>query len=529
MRKLILCIVAVFFCFLFVAVSCKKEESSSSKPEGSSNKLTPLSEIPFDSTLVHPFFDKYPKLKKFEAEVDVLYKKQQYHYIWYDKKGITEVGSLLYNKILNLEEEGVQVPIPYKDKLDEIFQETNEKEKPNTEDELLISSLYFFYADKVFKGIDPQKSAELGWYLPRKKLSYVNYLDSIISNPSLINKDEKEVLGQYYRLREVLQKYRAIEKKGGWNTIVLDSTVKSLKPGDSSETIAQIRQRLFKTGELSSDSKSTVYDEELREGILKYKKNNAFSASSTITPDHIASLNIPVTARIKTIMVNMERCRWLSTDISKTKELIVVNIPAFQLTYFKNGEPVLLSKVVVGKALNKTVIFHADLKYIVFSPYWNVPKSIIKKEIEPALAKNPNYLAKHDMEWHKGILRQRPGPKNSLGLIKFLFPNSNSIYLHDTPSKSLFEQEKRAFSHGCIRVEKPKELANLILEDDKNWTPEKIDAAMNKGEESWYALQNKIPVYIGYFTAWVDHEGTIHFYEDIYNRDETLAAMLLEE
>ena len=528
MRKLIVYIVAVLFSFLFVAVSCKKDETTN-KTSSSDSKVASPSEIPFDSTLVQPFFDKYPKLKNFQSDVAALYQKQQYHYIWYDEKGITEVGSLLYNKILNLEEEGVQVPIPYKDKLDDIFQDTREKEKPNTEDELLISSLYFFYANKVFKGIDPQKSKELGWYLPRKKQSYINYLDSIINKPSLINKDEKEVLGQYYRLREVLKKYRAIEKKGGWSTIVLDSTVKSLKPGDSSETIRQIRQRLLVTGELSADSKSNIYDEELVEAILKYKKNNAFSASTTITPAHIASLNIPVTARIKTIMVNMERCRWLSTDISKSKELIVVNIPAFQLTYFKNGEPVLFSKVVVGKALNKTVIFHADMKYIVFSPYWNVPKSIIKKEVEPALAKNPNYLAKHDMEWYKGVLRQRPGPKNSLGLIKFLFPNSNSIYLHDTPSKSLFEQEKRAFSHGCIRVEKPKELANLILEDDKKWTPEKIEAAMNKGEESWYTLKNQIPVYIGYFTAWVNEKGEVHFYEDIYSRDENLAAMLLED
>ena len=133
------------------------------------------------------------------------------------------------------------------------------------------------------------------------------------------------------------------------------------------------------------------------------------------------------------------------------------------------------------------------------------------------------------MEWHKGNVRQKPGVDNSLGLVKFLFPNNNNIYLHDTPSKRLFNEEKRAFSHGCIRVEKPKELANLILQEDTNWTPEKIDAAMNKGNESWYTLKNKIPVYIGYFTAWVDNDGTINFYKDIYERDERLAAMLLEE
>jgi murein L,D-transpeptidase YcbB/YkuD len=133
------------------------------------------------------------------------------------------------------------------------------------------------------------------------------------------------------------------------------------------------------------------------------------------------------------------------------------------------------------------------------------------------------------MEWFEGGIRQRPGPKNALGVVKFMFPNSNSIYLHDTPSKSLFNQEKRAFSHGCIRLEKPKELAHLILKNDPNWTFEKIETAMHSGVEKWYALPKKIPVYIGYFTAWVTKDGIAHFYEDVYQRDERLAAMLLEE
>ncbi|HJS00741.1 MAG TPA: L,D-transpeptidase family protein, partial [Flavobacterium sp.] len=224
-----------------------------------------------------------------------------------------------------------------------------------------------------------------------------------------------------------------------------------------------------------------------------------------------------------------ERCRWVSSDIPQAKELIAINIPSFQLSYFKNQEVVLRSKVVVGKTLNKTVIFSGMMKYIVFSPYWNIPSSILKNEIRPGIAKNPNYLAEHNMEWHEGKLRQKPGPKNSLGLIKFLFPNSNDIYLHDTPSKSLFEREERAFSHGCIRVAKPKELAMEILKDNPEWTPEKIDSAMYKGKESWYTLKEKIPVYIGYFTAWVDNDGTLHFYNDIYKRDETLASLLFEK
>ena len=204
----------------------------------------------------------------------------------------------------------------------------------------------------------------------------------------------------------------------------------------------------------------------------------------------------------------------------------MVNIPSFNLTYFKNGKPALESKVVVGKSLNRTVVFSADMKYIVFSPYWDVPPSILKKEILPAIAKNPNYLEEHDMEWFDGRVRQRPGLENSLGLVKFVFPNSNNIYLHDTPSKNLFNEEKRAFSHGCIRVAKPVELANLILKDDKAWNPEKIAAAMYSGIETWHPLKNKIPVYIGYFTAWVDDDGILHFYEDVYKRDNQLANLI---
>jgi len=531
MKKLPLSTLILAFGFSLFILSCQRKDHTNAELSLKSislitktNRLTS-----FDSTLIHPFFIKYPELQKYQQEVTQLYRKRTYQYIWYDRKGILEVAHLLYNKMDNLEDEGVKTTIPYQEKLDALFQNSRENQKPNVDDELFISSLYFLYTDKVLKGLDATKTAELGWYLPRKKQSYVNYLDSIIANPSLIDKNEKEVFEQYYRLKEVLQKYRKIEKEGPWNPIVTDTGSTNFKRGDSAQAIAQIRTRLFILGDIATDSKSVLYDDELATGILKYKKRNGALENNPITQKTIASLNVPIAERVKTIMVNMERCRWISTDISKAKELIVINIPSYQLTYFKDGKPVLFSKVVVGKELNKTVIFSAEMKYIVFSPYWNVPNSIIEKEIKPGIAKNPNYLAEHDMEWDNGTIRQNPGPKNSLGLVKFLFPNNNSIYLHDTPSKNLFNEEKRAFSHGCIRIAKPKELANLILKDDPNWTPEKIDAAMNAGKETWYALKTKIPVYIGYFTAWVDSDGVIHFYDDVYQRDDRLATMLFEE
>ncbi|MDI6049353.1 L,D-transpeptidase family protein [Flavobacterium sp. XS2P24] len=526
MRKLCSPILIIAFTMLLTIVSCKKKNNpDSSKNQTSLNTV----EIAFDSTQLTTFFEKYPKLKNYQADVEKLYRKHQFHYIWFDKDGLNEFAGLLYNKVNNLSQEGIETEIPYKEKLDDIYDNPEDNQKASIDTELLSSALYFFYTKKVYDGISTQKSKDLGWFLPRKRQSYVNYLDSLLINPSLINKEEKGVLKQYYLLKDVLQEYRKIEKKGGWKAIAIDTTVKSYKPGDSAAAIAQIRTRLFITDDISRDSKSAVYDDELATGILKFKKRSGNLLNKTILPEHINYMNVTVAERIKTLMVNMERCRWISNDITKSKELIVVNIPAYELTFFRDGKPELRSKVVVGKAMHKTVIFSAPMKYIVFRPYWNVPTSILKKEILPAIEKNPNYLAEHNMEWKDSNVRQRPGPENSLGLVKFLFPNSNAIYLHDTPSKSLFGKEDRAFSHGCIRVAKPKELAAAIMKDDKKWNPEKIESAMNGGEEYWYTLKNKIPVYIGYFTAWVDADGVVHFYEDVYKRDEALATLLFDK
>jgi len=512
--------IIVILPLLVLTLSCKKNDKNS--------VLDNPTSLTFDSTLVAPFFKNHPELKKYSADVKLLYKKQHYNYIWYDQEGTKEVADVLYNKIINLDDEGLPSKIPYRNELEAIFEDDTDTQKPNVTSELLISSLYFFYAKKVYKGIDIEKSKELGWYLPRKKMSLVSYLDSIVANPSLFNKDEKEVLGQYYRLRESLKKYRNLEKKENKTPIVLDSGTQKLIPKDSAQVIAQIRARLFLLGDLESDSKSLIYDEELVTGVLKYKKRNGLDYTTTISESNLKHLSVPLANRIKTIVVNMERCRWISKTFTNTDAFIFINIPSYELRYFKNGKTILESKVVVGKAMNKTVVFSADMKYIVFNPYWNVPKNILKKEILPAIAKNPNYMKDNDMEWHQGAVRQKPGRKNALGQVKFLFPNSNSIYLHDTPSKGLFDQEKRAFSHGCIRIEKRKELLHLLLKDDKNWSPEKIEATLSEGKEKWYTLENKIPVFIGYFTAWTDRQGVIHFYEDVYKRDERLATMLLE-
>lgn len=516
---------SILLTFLFLAfLSCKKNSEEKQLAQTTTKTIQQYSD--FDSIQVKTFFENYPLLKKHQTDVLKLYQKHNYNYIWFDIKGINEFANLLYDKINNLDEEGLQMKVPYKEILEEIRNNTDKYRRPNIETELLFSAWYMFYATNVYHGLDSKKSTEMEWYIPRKKLPYISYLDSLLTNPSLINKEEKNLISQYFLLKKALQKYRQIQKDGGWNSITIDTSISYYKVGDTAAAIAQIRARLFATGDMKSYSQSFIYDKELSKGILNYKQRRGMLSSTIISKSLIQDLNIPIDEWIKTIIINMERCRWVSNDIPESRELIAINIPSFQLSYFKNQKVVLRSKVVVGKTMNKTVIFSAPMKYIVFSPYWNIPNSILKNEILPGIAQNKNYLAEHDMEWNDNKVRQRPGPKNALGLIKFLFPNSNDIYLHDTPSKSLFERETRAFSHGCIRVAQPKELAIEILKDDPYWTPEKIEEAMNSGKETWYSLKNKIPVYIAYFTAWVDNDGSIHFYNDIYKRDESLAHLL---
>lgn len=504
-------------CFSSSSIKCKRLEICASQ------STDPI----IDSIAMRQFFSKHPKLRNYESEVTAVYRKREFRSIWFEENKLSELGDLLNRSLNNLSADGLELNVPYHEELNSAFTRLQEDFNPNAEIEFLLTSMYFFYTQHVFLGIDDKSTADLGWHIPRKKVSFVSYLDTLVRNPTFLLRDETKMFQQYYDLKDALAKYRSIEGKGKWQPIVMAKS-KSMGVGASSSAVMQIRERLWLLGYLKLNTKSDKYDKEMASAIWKYKKNTGIIVNDSITPRLVASLNIPIADRIRTIIFNMERCRWIPSDFNQANEYIFINIPSFQMNYFKDGKTLLNSKVVVGKVMNQTVIFSGMLQYVVFSPYWNVPKSIIEKEIKPAMKKNKNYLVQHNMEWNEGNIRQKPGPKNSLGLVKFLFPNSNSIYLHDTPSKSLFKEEKRAFSHGCIRLEKPVELAYLLLKDDKNWPMEKFNSAFHSKKEIWYTLKRKIPVYIGYFTAWVGPEDGIQFYDDIYARDECLIEFLYD-
>jgi murein L,D-transpeptidase YcbB/YkuD len=530
MRKHVLSIAVILFGFTIAATNRPKIENLTEieihcapilRETTAKNTVTPIS-----SSSIDLFFKKYPNLKKYQSDVSTLYKKRNYKSIWITDKGFIEFAILLYAKVNLIEEEGVKATLAYKDKIDAIFNEESVAKISPADKEMLLSAMYIFYAKNVFYGIDSKKIQDTGWLWPRKNISYSNLLDSFLEKPKLLDKNEQQQFEQYYRLRDALAKYRQIKQSGDWSPIETDSLLKEYNLGVRSKTIAQIRHRLVVIGDLKQDSKNDLYDEELLAGILNFKKRNGYKPDPVIGSQHINRMNIPIDSYIKIIMANMERCRWVTPDLSKSDEYIMINIPSFNLVFKRMGENVLESKVYIGINTQETVIFSSIISQIVFSPYWYVPQSIIENEMKEIMAKDPNYMVLHDLEYNNGMLRQKPGKKNSLGLVKFVFPNPYSIYLHDTPHKQRFDADMLLFSHGCVNMERAKELAFSILEYDPEWPVGRIEEAMLGVKETPCVLKKKIPIYIGYFTAWGSDSGEINFYFDIYQRDGQLIELL---
>jgi murein L,D-transpeptidase YcbB/YkuD len=389
----------------------------------------------------------------------------------------------------------------------------------------MLTGQYFNYAKKVWSGSANGKVD--GWFIPRKKLNYGELLESNVQKQAFEADVNSNVKAQYEGLKATLAKYRELEKQGPDIQFAALEKTSVIKPGDSSAIIAAVRKKMNQLGLLNEDNQSHFFDPSLAGAIILFKKTNGLKPDTVINNEMIKTLNIPLKKRIEQILVNMERMRWIPSTIN-TDEFILVNIPAFTLSYYEGGKNVWGCNVVVGKPMHKTVIFTGKMEYVVFSPYWNVPPSIIRNEIKPGMNRNPKYLQAHNMEWNGGHVRQRPGPRNALGLVKFIFPNSNNIYLHDTPSKNLFNEDSRAFSHGCIRVAKPRDLAIRILKQAPEWTEAKIDAAMHAGSERYVTLKKQIPVYIGYFTAFMDIDGHVNFRPDIYHRDASLLSLIMQ-
>ena len=457
------------------------------------------------------FFKRYSDLKKYKSDVMSLYKNRTLGTIWFDEDAINEFGTALYEKAKKTND----LIIPYQKEIDELFS-SSETKLSKTDADMLLSSLYIAYAKK--SNSDAKKKMSYDAMLK----DFLNY-STIEEATASTTENVKVEYDQYYKLQDVLKKYKKLDRSNKWKPIVPEETpYKDLRPDAVSSTIAQVRTRLYLLGDLKSDSKSNVYDRELMDAVMKYKVRNGFKPNYILSEDHIKEMNVPLSDKMETLKLNMERCRAISAQIASSDEYVLVNVPSYELIYVKNGKVQLTSSVFVGAPLTKTTIFNGEIDRIVFSPYWTVPQSIVNNELKGKIAADKNYLAEKNMEIVNGQVRQKPGPDNSLGLVKFMFPNPDDIYLHDTPSKTLFDFEKRTFSHGCINVKMAKELAVAMLKDYPEWTTDKIDKAMAGKTENSFKLTKKVPIYITYFTSLVNENGEIGFFQDVYDRDSEL-------
>lgn len=337
-------------------------------------------------------------------------------------------------------------------------------------------------------------------------------------------------------LERALQRYREIANRGGW---LKPPGHLAVKKGESSGYVFWLRNYFGTTGDMTADeaaSTSPVFDDRLEAAIRRFEERHALVVDGVLDAKLISVMSIPVETRIAQLEANLDRWKQWPADFGRRH--IRVNIPEFRLDAIEDGKSVLTMGVVVGKTDSPTPSFGGKIQYIVLSPYWNVPPSIARQETLPLVMKDPTYLSRHrlevvarsgrgvevldptTMDWSENYsFRQRPGPGNSLGLVKFMFPNKHNVYLHDTPADSLFKRPRRAFSHGCVRLEKPMELARYVLRDQPRWTDARLESAARAGQERVVTLNEPLPVYLLYWTAFVRADGTVHFREDVYGLD----------
>ena len=426
--------------------------------------------------------------------------------------------------------------------------------------EVYLSASALLYAKHVSSGSADPKMAGVPWFTEREHLPLVPVLERMArSSGSEIEKLAAELApphDQYRKLRSALDGYRKIAAEGGWPSV---PDGESLEPGDMAgpERVHLLAQRLDREGfEVEvpdrpgdSDVEPVPFADDLVSALMMFQSFRGIEPDGVLGPDTLGELNISAEDRVRTIELNMDRWRWMPRSMERKH--IQVNTASFELKGMKDGSPVLRMRVITGKKTWSTPAFSDEMTTVVFNPEWNVPRNIFVDEVAIEAVEDEEYLEKNNMvvldretqepvgpdkiDWDKPeeeaekyLVRQLPGPGNPLGQIKFLFPNEFSIYLHDTPKRHLFEETDRAFSHGCVRVEQPIELAVFVFESDPEWTRWEIEKAYQAEERVVVTLKEKIPVYILYWTAIVGEDGILRFHQDQYGIDRSQAQNLSE-
>lgn len=485
-----------------------------------------------DSNAVETFIKNKSLPENEAAEIRNFYNPRNFEYAWFSGDGLTPEVRNFWNAYtysgMNRQKEGGKNR-SLVTQMDTLLNATDSVSISTTDSsyinaEIAITQKFIEY---YRNGNNQQKLSQIPiWQLlPAKKMDPLALADSILKEQP--NSGSSDALrSPYNALKKQLASYVSMARQGRWDTIKIKG---KLRKGLSSPAVAGIKKRLQLIGYLSGIDTTTKFNDTLEMAVKAFQESRGWQTDGLITNQVVKELNMPLTNQIRQMIINMNRMLWLPAQLPDN--YIQVNIPEFLLKVYEGTNKTFDMRIVAGDEGTRTTMFSGDLNQVVFSPYWNLPVSIIKREILPAMQRDPAYLKKHNMEimGKQGSLpsiRQLPGPGNALGKVKFLFPNTYDIYLHDTEAKNLFNAKNRAFSHGCIRLEDAGKMANYILRGDNEWTPEKITAAMNSKKEQFVKVKKPVQVIITYFTVWVNETGKINFRDDVYGHDKMTAEKL---
>jgi murein L,D-transpeptidase YcbB/YkuD len=476
-----------------------------------------------------------------EPAIRTFYKERQYSPLWSDAKGRLNRAYDLLQVIVHAGDEGLRPSDYYLDEIRKSWTATGLDESMRLD--LLLSAALYRYSNHVYSGMFKPAELDVNWHILNEPLDVAGLLNKVAKNDAIavsLNKLPPQHSG-YQSLKKALSRYREIERQGGWQPF---DTGPTLEPGMQHPQVKLLRKRLAVSGDLVEGAETDIFDHGLAEAVKSYQQRHGLTVDGNVGPQTRRSLNIPVSARIRQICINMERWRWMPRKLGK--RYLMVNMTGFELYIMENGSPVLSMPVIVGKSYRATPSFSGLVSTMEYNPYWTIPMNLVAQDIIPRQISDPSFLQRKsirvfrgwenareidpktvnwkqlDMEKFPYWLRQDPGPENALGQVKFLFSNPYEIYLHGTPDRHLFDRAVRTFSSGCIRVKDPVRLASYMLNDGSQQMEEEVLATIHLGTNQSIRLPVAVPIYLVYWTAWVDQDGKLNFRQDIYGRDAAL-------
>jgi murein L,D-transpeptidase YcbB/YkuD len=486
------------------------------------------------------------------------YERRLYRAAWSDERGPTLLADDLIHALRRADLEGLRSEDYHLAGIEAVLAAVRADAKRGpalapdrwAELDLLLTDAFLVYGAHLLAGRVNPETLRPEWVSNRRTADIAVVLEAALASGNvagtLASLDPPEV--GYRRLREALARYRAVAAAGGWRAIPDGS----LHAGDRGVAVTALRQRLRLEDGLvgkAEDQDADLFDAGLAQALEKFQRRHGLTADGVVSTATRAELNVPVERRVEQLELNLERWRWLPKDLGRRH--IIVNIAAFELEVMDGDSLVMSMRVVVGRPFDRTPVLSDTMRYLVLNPYWHVPSNIARTELLPKLKRDPSYLARYKLrvfpssrldaqevdpstvDWSTITaahfpyrLRQDPGPLNALGRIKFMFLNKYNVYLHDTPARPLFEETQRDFSHGCIRIQHPIELAVYLLRNNPRWDRDALLAALDDAEDGSVSLPEPMPIHLLYWTAWADVDGTIQFRRDIHDRDAPLLTAL---